>query len=165
MKKSVVVLLHIGFWLCYLLLIFIIVGVFYRSGHTADEAARATNAIKSILLFAFFPSFTTFYMCYFLVFPKHLQQKKISRSILFGISISLGSAILAYIAIRYFIETGRIIDMDEGGKHGRSTAITVIIAITIISAISGMVSLVIKGFITWFEEVKLKEQLKQNDSK
>ncbi len=163
MKKSVVVLFHIGFWACYILLILIVVGVFYRSGHTIDQEARAMNAIKSVMVFAFLPSFITFYLCYFLVFPKHLQKKKFYRSIVAGIFISLGAAVLGYITIRYLIETGRIIDMDEGGKHGRSTAVRVIVVMTIISSISGMVALVMKGFITWFEEVKLKEKLKQKN--
>ena len=163
MKKSIVVLFHIGFWACYIILILIIVGVFYRSGHTVDQQARAVNAIKSVFVFAFFPSFITFYLCYFLVFPKHLQQKKFYRSILFGLLISLGAAIVGYITIRYLIETGQIIDMDEGGKHGRSTAVFVIFVMTIIASISGMVALVIKGFITWFEEVKQKERLKQKN--
>ena len=100
---------------------------------------------------------------FFLVFPKHLQQKKFYRSILFGLLISLGAAIVGYITIRYLIETGQIIDMDEGGKHGRSTAVFVIFVMTIIASISGMVALVIKGFITWFEEVKQKERLKQKN--
>jgi LytS/YehU family sensor histidine kinase len=56
-----------------------------------------------------------------------------------------------------------MIDMDDAGKHGRSTAVTVIIAMTIIGLISGMVALVIKGFITWFNEIKLKKALKEKN--
>ncbi|TAH40287.1 MAG: histidine kinase [Bacteroidetes bacterium] len=164
MKKSIVVLLHVGFWLCYLLLAIIMVAVYYRSsGHGLDQTARIENAFKSILIFAVFPSIITFYLSYFLVFPKHLQQKKIFRSILLGLLISVGAAILGYVAIRYFIETGRLIDMDNGGKNGRSTAIGVIFVMTIIASISGMVALVMKGFITWYEEMKLKEELKQKN--
>ena len=68
---------------------------------------------------------------------------------------------MGYILIRFFIETGRMVDMDKGGKNGRSTAYIVIIAMSIIATISGVVALVIKGFITWFNEIKLKELLKE----
>lgn len=51
--------------------------------------------------------------------------------------------------------------MDQGGKNGRSTAPRVIIIMTVIGSICGMVALVIKGFITWFNEIKLKEALKE----
>lgn len=164
MKKSVVVVFHIGFWVCYLLLMLIMLGVFYRSSsHDIDQTARIANAFKSIFMFAFLPSVITFYMYYFLVFPKYLQQKKFLLTITYGILISLGASIIAYSLHRYLIETGRILDMDDGGKHGRSTFIIVIVVMTIISSISGLVALVIKGFITWFEEVKLKEQLKEKN--
>lgn len=164
MKKSIIILLHIGFWLCYLLLVLIMLAVFYRSSaHNVDQTARVINAFNSVMLFAFFPSFITFYLSYFLVFPKHLKNRRIMRAIILGMLISIGAAIVGYIAIRYFIETGRIIDMDQGGKNGRSTAPRVIAVMTVISSISGMVALVIKGFITWFEEIKLKDELRQKN--
>lgn len=81
--------------------------------------------------------------------------------VIYGLFISLAAAVAGYIAIRYFIETGRIIDMDQGGKNGRSTAVRVIIVMTLIGAVCGIVALVIKGFITWFNEIKLKEALKE----
>lgn len=138
--------------------------VFYRSSsHAVDQTARIENAFISVFLFAFFPSLITFYLYYFLVFPKYLKQKKFLRSIIFGLLISMGAAVISYVLIRYFIETGRIVDMDQGGKNGRSTAIRVIIIMTFIASISGVVALVIKGFITWFEEIKLKEELKQKN--
>lgn len=115
------------------------------------------------MLFAFLPSFLSFYLYYFILFPKYLQQKKFIRAIIVGLLISASAAIMAYILHRYLIETGRVIDMDEGGKHGRSTALRVIIIMTFIGAVCGMVALVIKGFITWFNEIKLKQALKEKN--
>jgi hypothetical protein len=121
------------------------------------------NALKSILLFAFIPSCISYFLYYFLLFPQYLQQKKILLSIIYGILISAGAALIGYILIRYFIESGRIIDMDQGGKNGRSTAVRVIIVMTFIGMVCGIVALVIKGFITWFNEIKLKEALKEKN--
>ena len=61
------------------------------------------------------------------------------------------------------IESGNMIDMDAGGKRGRSTALRAICAMTFIGIISGIVALVIKGFINWFNEKKLKEALKERN--
>jgi two-component system, LytTR family, sensor kinase len=164
MKKSIVALIHIGFWGCYFLLIVIILAVFYRSSsHLINQTLRIVNALKTLLLFATFPSFITFYVYYFLLFPKYLQQKRVFLSIIFGILISTGVALAGYILIRYFIETGSITDMDSGGKKGRSTAFIVIGAMSLIATISGIIALVIKGFITWFNEIKLKELLKEKN--
>jgi two-component system, LytTR family, sensor kinase len=138
--------------------------VFYRSSnHIVDQTVRIVNALKSILLFATFPSFITFYMYYFLLFPKYLQQKKIFLSIIYGILISVGVAVTGYILIRYLIETGSITDMDKGGKNGRSTAPIVISAMSFIATVSGIIALVINGFITWFNEIRLRELLNEKN--
>lgn len=164
MKKSIVILLHIGFWLCYLLVIGIMLAVFYRSSNQAvDQTARVLNAFKSLFLFAFLPSFLTFYGSYFIVFPKYLQQKKFLLSIISGIVISISASILAYIVMRYFIESGQMMDMDNGGVNGRSTAVRTVIFMSFIASIAGLAALILKGFITWFNEIKLKEELKQKN--
>ena len=161
MKKSIVILIHFGFWLCYLLLVIIMLAIFYRSSsHSIDQTERIKNALESLTLFAFLPSFVTFYGCYFLVFPNYLQQKKYLLSIIFGILISIGASIIVYILMRYLIESGQLMDMDKGGINGRSTAIRTIMVMSFIGSISGVVAMVIKGFITWVDEIKLKEELK-----
>jgi len=164
MKKSFVVLLHIGFWLCYVILAAIILAVYYRTiTHATNQDARIMNAVKTLFLFAFIPSVISYFMYYFVVFPKYLQQKRYVLSLAVGILISMVAAILAYILLRYFIESGNVADMDKGGRNGRSTAVTVIIVMTFIGVICGIVALVINGFITWFNEIKLKESLKEKN--
>lgn len=164
MKKSFVVLIHLGFWVCYFLLIVIVLGVYSRGATLMpNQEARTLNAFYSILLFAFIPSVVSYFLYYFILFPRYLQQKKVLQAVLFGVFISAGISILGYILHRYLIETGRVMDMDEGGVHGRSTAIRTIVVMTFIGAICGIVALVIKGFITWFNEIKLKENLREKN--
>lgn len=162
MKKSFILLIHIGFWFCYFILTAIILSVYYRSSlHAANQEARIINALKNILLFAFVPSAISYFSYYYLVFPRYLQQKKFLLSVLFGLLISFGAALFGYLLLRYFIESGHVIDMDSKGINGRSTAIRVIMIMTFIGVVCGFVALVIKGFITWFDEIKLKEALKE----
>ncbi len=163
MRKSFIVLLHIGFWACYLLSILIILTVAYRNSGISDRELRIVNALKNLFFFAFFPSFISFNLFYFYLFPTYIQQKRFLYAIAYGILITAGAAVIGYILHRYFIESGRIIDMDSGGKPGRSTAVIVITAMTLIGVICGIVALVIRGFITWFNEIKLKQMLKDKN--
>ena len=163
MRKSFIVLLHIGFWACYLLSILIILTVAYRNSAISDRELRIVNALKNLFFFAFFPSFISFNLFYFYLFPKYVQQKKFLLSILYGILITVGAAVIGYLLHRYFIESGRIIDMDSGGRQGRSTAVIVLTAMTLIGVICGIVALVIRGFITWFNEIKMKQMLKEKN--
>lgn len=160
MKKSFIVLIHIGFWACYFIIVFIALALYYRSNHSISHVM---NAFKNILLFAFIPSCISYFLYYSILFPRYLQHKKIYRSVIYGLLFSIGSALIGYILIRYFIESGYMTDMDRGGKHGRSTAVRVIIVMTFIGAVCGIVALVIKGFITWFNEIKLKEALREKN--
>jgi two-component system, LytTR family, sensor kinase len=164
MRKSFVALIHIGFWMCYCILIGIILGVYYRSNPTLiNQESRIMNALMSLSFFAFIPSLISYFSYYFILFPKYLKQKKIFLSIIYGILISGGAAVIGYILLRYLIESGRITDMDQGGKYGRSTAVRTIVVMTFIGIICGIVALVINGFITWFNEIKLKESLKEKN--
>lgn len=160
MKKSFIILLHIGFWACYVALISIMLGVYYRSSlYGSNQDSRIMNAFKTIFLFVLVPSVISYFLYYYRLFPKYLQQKKYFLSLSYGLLISAAASVLGYILLRYCIETGSIRDMDKNGANGRSTAIRVIIIMTILSSISGIVALVIKGFVTWVTEIKLKEQL------
>ncbi len=164
MKKSIIILLHLGFWICYFILIAIMLAVYYRSSSSIDcHSSKILNALKSLLLFAFFPSVISYWSFYFILFPKYLQHKKVFISLILGILISVGVACIGYVLIRFSIESGYMIDMDTAGKRGRSTAVVVIIAMTIIGLISGVVALVIKGFINWYNEKKLREALKEKN--
>jgi two-component system, LytTR family, sensor kinase len=164
MKKSFIVLLHIGFWTCYFVLIAIMLAVYYRSNLNAgNQESRILNALKSLFLFACIPSFISYWSYYLILFPKYLQHKRILLSVIHGLLISGGAAIIGYILIRYSIESGYMIDMDKGGIHGRSTAMVAIAAMTIIGVVSGVVALVIKGFINWLNEKKLKDALKEKN--
>src|SRR6478736_1339722 len=105
MKKSFIVLLHVGFWACFFILIVIMLSVYYRSSlYTSAPNSRMMIAFTNIFLFAFVPSFLSFYLYYFILFPKYLQQKKFLQSILVGLLISACAAVIAYILHRYLIE-------------------------------------------------------------
>lgn len=164
MKKSFPLLLNVGFWVCYFSLIGILLALYNKSSPPgADHTYRVINAFKSLFIFAILPSAITYVLYYFMLFPKYLQHRKYLLSMFFGLVIAIGIAVFSYILHRYLIETGRILDMDEGGKKGRSTALIVITATTIINLITGMLALSIKGFVTWLSEIRLKEMLKEKN--
>ncbi|MBL0097622.1 MAG: histidine kinase [Bacteroidetes bacterium] len=111
------------------------------------------------------PSFllSFLFICIISLFPRYLQKKKILSSIGIGILISAVAALASYVLLRYFIESGRIYDMDEGGRHGRSTAPIVLMVMTMIGMLCGSVALVMNGFINWFNEIKLKQNLREKN--
>lgn len=157
MKKTVIVLLHIGYWLCYFILIMVILGVLFGDDGAVSEA-RIGNAFHILIYFALIPSAITFYLFYGVLFKKYLQQKRFVLAGVYGSIISLGAAMVGY-ALMYWVVISK--DPTCFGKDDEEVNISAIILfMAFIAAISGVIALVIRGFITWFEEVKLKEDLK-----
>ncbi len=154
-------MLHIGFWICYLMIIAIMLGILYKD--VIDENAlesQIANTFGNIFFFALVPSFLSFYLFYFLLFPKYLIQKKIFYTILYGILMPLGSAFIGYLLMQYMMQMECISNLEPGEV---SSPWQVILFMTFIALICGIVALVIRGFITWFEEIKLKEELRQKN--
>ncbi|MFN8345961.1 MAG: histidine kinase [Spirosomataceae bacterium] len=164
MKKSFLILLHVGFWFIYFLMVAIILAVYSKTGvNAADKTTRTLNAFHNILLFACIPSAVSFYLYYFVLFPYYIQQKKYVSAVLMGFAAAAIVAVLGYILHRYFIETGQVTDMDDGGIHGRSKAPGTIAIMTFIGMICGTAGWILKGFIHWFNDIKLKEALREKN--
>lgn len=158
MKKSAVTLVHIGFWACYFILIGVILGALYGSRGNVPET-KIEQTFITIIFFALIPSFIAFYSFYFLIFPRFIKQQSNVVSSLLGIFFSLIAGYVGYVSL--FIMYGGQCLSGEEGENTDAVAMTLFIAF--ISFISGVIALVIRGFITWFKELKLKEALKQKN--
>jgi hypothetical protein len=156
MKKSFIILIHIGFWLCYLFLAIIVLGMKFGSEPNVSEA-RILTSIQIVAFFAFVPSLISFYGFYFFVFPKDFQKKSLSLSFFYGLVISVIAGSIGF----------QILTSSMGGNcfenQNEVAPWNVILFMSFMGFITGIVSLVIKGFITWFDEIKLKEQLQQKN--
>jgi two-component system, LytTR family, sensor kinase len=156
MKRSFIILIHIGFWLCYLALIIIVLAMRF-SDETNISEARIRNAIQIILFFALTPSFLAFYGFYFFVFPKDFQRKNLIISLIYGLIISIIAGSIGLRLLTYSLGENCFDNQEEVTVFG------ITLFMSFIAFITGVVSLVIKGFITWFDEIKLKELLQQKN--
>ena len=92
-------------------------------------------------------------MSYFFLFPKYIQTGKIGLSFFYGILISLSFAFIASVLISLSFGTKMMF------KVGYSSYIAQTVSICFIGFAAGIISIIIKGFITWYDEIKLKEEL------
>ena len=159
MKKSVTAVLHIGFWFCYLLVVLVVLGIIYDT-NTSNNEKEITEAFINVMFMAIYPSIISFYGFYYLLFPYSFSKKKYLLSALYGFLISLFGAIQGFIFLYYFNLNQ---SQDCENLDPVSIFFGMVSFITIISFLSGVVGLILKGFVTWFEEVKQKEQLKQKN--
>lgn len=153
MKKSIVILLHTGVWACYVLLVTIILAAAFRGGNNPPIG----YVMKLITGFAVVPSVTSFYLFYSQLFPRYLQNKKIAAAIGVGVLFSVGSAAIGSVVLS--VVFGSQFMFFDGG----TSFLSEFSFITFIAAVSGMIGLVLKGFISWYSDIKLKEELQQKN--
>ena len=152
MKKAAVIFIHFGYWLIYLLLLSVI---FAMAGTQIGKTAPPPNfsSLFPLIILCVAPNLVAFYSFYFLLFPRFLFHRKILALIIFGILVCLISALSGNLISLVFFGFEQVIFQD-------AREFSVLFAsLFLIAAIHGSIALVIRGFITWFDEIKLKEEL------
>jgi sensor histidine kinase YesM len=154
MKKTIVAFIHFGYWLIYLLLLAVIFAI--------AETQFRKSAANLLSLFPLFvlcvaPNLVSFYAFYFLLFPRFLVRRKIFALIISGALTCLVSAFsgLVFSLVFFGFEQAIFADAREFSSLTAS--------LFVIAAIHGSIALVIRGFITWYAEIKLKEELAQKN--
>ncbi len=153
MKRSAITLLHAAYWVAYLALWLIAMAAISQSTAIPEEESRFYAGV--IVGVAIVPAIYSFYLFYFFLFPEYLQHRKIPQSIIGGLLISLSAWLVAAVTLIYSANMG-------WSCHGESNYLSVLI-VGFIALVNGMIALVIRGFITWYNEIKYKEELQQKN--
>ncbi|TND09260.1 MAG: signal transduction histidine kinase [Bacteroidetes bacterium] len=161
MKKPVIILLHLGYWMVYLLLLLLFFGAFVptmapqnRELHLADAFVQW---IKLMAGFAVVPGAIGFYVFYSFLFTKLLTRKKIVVFFAAAIATALGAAFAGMVILAV---TGQhnVFSMEES-----EAVIPITLFISFIAMVNGIIGLVMRGFITWYGDLKLKEELNRKN--
>ncbi len=161
MKKGVIILLHLGYWLVFLLLISFIVWAFSLPQINKDHSFQIGKLIFGFFLFVCIPGILTFYSFYTFIFKRYFITKKVLKLITFGITTSIVSgfigAIILYTMIILRSDKGEIItDLP-------SFIISLTIIISVSSLLNGIIGLVMRGFISSYNDITLKEELNKKN--
>ncbi len=154
MKKAMVILLHLGYWGCYTILLLL----FYTLVSTMSGPKDVgVHFAKLMIGTAVIPSMVTFYGAYFFLFKKYLQPKNflglILRSLLFIVAGTIAGELFLNVAFEWgFLFRG-----------GWNSAVGATIIILVIAALNIVLGLIIKGFVEWYDDIKVKQELKDKN--
>jgi two-component system LytT family sensor kinase len=151
MKKPVIVLLHIVYWLLYLLLLALFFAFMTMGNGQAMTAFVYYGFV--MLQFALLPALISFYVFYSLLFQRFLASRRI-------VPLAL-SAILVAVLATGFAELVMYISVDRRVNWTVETMITMGIIMSFNALLNGLLGLGMKAFITWYNELKWKEALNQ----
>ena len=149
MKKPFVILIHLGYWSLYLLLL----AVVFAAVTLQLKKTPNIYLLFPLLILYLAPNLISFYLSYFLLFPKFLFRKKFFALFVFGALACLISALSGSLISTIFYGVDQPIFNDAREFIGFT------VSLSLIAAIHAVIALVIRGFITWYDEIKLKEEL------
>ena len=155
MKKSVIVLLHIAYWSMYIwfLAILLIRGDNYLNLNLVHDFFLS----GPLGVICFVPSIIGFYVFYVVLFPNYLSKKKL---IVLAISSILASVMAALIGDFFLCIKWKSKILFETGWE---SAIGITILLSFIAFVHGIFGLVIKGFVTAYSDITLKEDLNKKN--
>ncbi|MDJ1499969.1 sensor histidine kinase [Xanthocytophaga agilis] len=156
MKKSAIILLHLGYWLLY---IFLFSFLFILSETTNQSAFEHWDDWIAILLLAFLNGLASFYTFYNWLVPHYLANRQIKQFIGLGIGVSIGISLVLTIVVSLAINVLIYIFLHEIWfiTFPPESWPVLIIGFTFLALINGIISTVMRGFVTWYGEIHLKE--------
>jgi len=149
MKKSIKILLHLGFWLGYLFLMAIV--LFAASQGQDIDPVDAGYYLSFIAGVGLIPPVISFYSHYYYLFLNYLRKREVWLSIAGSIFLSSAATLAGFFFIR-MSSAEAFGCVSEGFRYAGTFTFG-------ISTIFGIIGLVLKGFLTWYEELKMKEEL------
>ena len=158
MKKSIVILLHAGYWICVLIILslFSAASTFSVVGIT-NTGPSYGYVFRLFIGTALIPALISFYLYNLFLFPNYIKNKKIGKTIGLGILY----AVIGAIGGSIYLSLG--IKADLMTRMGATIFIEIFCTITTIAALNGIMGFIIKGFFTWFSDMKLKEDLAEKN--
>jgi sensor histidine kinase YesM len=159
-KQIAIIAIHIGYWFLYLASS----APIYMLLAFSDEHLRSNPAdglpkwIMIMIPFAIIPGITGFYGGYSILYPKFLSQRKLGKYFLFTLPVALVSITVSTIALQVMFPSSTISFFEADGYP--------LIAgiIGIMTMINLTIGTVIKGFITSYQDIQLKEELTRRNT-
>ncbi len=149
LNKSFKVVLHIGFWLAYLVFLAMIMFAALQGREMPPEDRG--YYFWFVVGIAIVPTVSAFYAYYGDLFPRYLQKRKIGQAVLYGIFLSTLATLAGFLVI-YLTNDVAYNCITTDPEYAFPFTFT-------FATVMGVLALVLRGFLTWYEELKLKEEL------
>lgn len=160
MNRFIVIAIHIGYWSMYLILLlvmFLFVSLSQKE-LLANFSIEVWRWFKIMTPLAIVPGIVGFYGGYAWLFPGYIAQKKIGSFFLFAFVTVLTAALLSAACIYLLFPKERTQFTSTDG------IVVMVVIMCIMAAINLVIGIVIKGFITSYNDIQLKEELTRQNT-
>lgn len=139
-----VVLLHLSYWFMYVLV---------ASGLLMLSDSRKIDIISPAFFAVSIPALFGFYVFYGILFDRYLARKKLLKFFLFLVLPSITAAVITQLIIHVLFKVNG--NFDAFFYSG--------LFVSFIGLVNGILGLVMKGFISWYDDIKIKTELNKKN--
>lgn len=158
MRKSIVIGLHLGYWFLYS---FLFTFLFVMSRATAQSAFDDWDDWIAILVLASLTGLTSFYTFYWWLVPRYLTTRRVKRFIGLGVLVSLTVALLMTVLLSLATTVILYVTLHQTQfiLFQPDDQLLLIVGFGLLALVNGILSTIIRGFITWYTDIHVKETL------
>jgi two-component system LytT family sensor kinase len=158
MKKSTVILLHLGYWLLYALVVSFL---FVISSDNPRLAFEDWDDWLIILVGTLLTGLISFYAFYSWLVPGYLTTRKIQKFISWGlvVNIAVTVGIIALITVAFSVLISVVFEKFFFMVLSVKDLRILFIGCSLVSVVNGILGTTIRGFITWYTDIHVRETL------
>lgn len=157
MKKSVIILLHTGYWVMYLLLLGMLFSILNLGKlHITPKLLFHAIFFEAFGVSAILPALFGFYTFYSVLFIRFLTKKKIVKLLFSAGIVAFVSSIITELIIHTALHNPAM-------NWGHADVFAIGLVLFSITLINGVTGLVMKGFINWYNDIKIKVELNKRN--
>lgn len=157
MSRVLATTLQVGYWLMYTALLFLFFLLLNAQRAPTLSLHNYASWALLMLISAVIPGAIAFYFAYLFAFNRFLHTKKIKQLVASSLLASFFSALVGSLLATVVISSS-FWEVD-----GYSGAVFVLTILSLIALINFIMGLVIKGFVTWYDELQWKEELNRRN--
>ena len=158
MKKLFVILLHVCYWIMYL---YVVAMFIFMTAH--NQGFKISDVLFMRVWFAsyFIPGIITFYSCYTFLFSNFFTKKREFALLMYTGLVCLISVFSVFLVEGILF---LYIEPDPGfAKMGLTSAFGMAVLLFFIALVNGIMGFVLRGFVTWYGDIKLKADLNKKN--
>lgn len=161
MKRIVIIAIHAGYWGMYLLLLTMMFLLLTLSQeelrtHFTTEIGRWLKVMTPL---AILPGVVGFYGGYSFLYPRFIARKKIGQFFFFALINAMAGAVISSPTVSILFPENKIEFMSRDG------IIVMMALMAIMTTINLVIGIIIRGFITSYQDIQLKEELTRHNTK
>lgn len=158
MNRFLVLILHVGYWFLYtLLIVLLMISLTLNGSKTGFTEFMGRIFLSHFTVLFFLPSVCAFYLSNLFLFPRFFAKRRWRALTGFGALSILGASFITAFLLTLLFGNGFMF------QDGYASFFAELILLSVLAAVHGVTGLVLAGFVRGYSDIRHKEELNRKN--